>query len=160
MNFHSKLNSVKINDKMFQNSQKTFILGPFLGKYELLSKIHSYQFSQILVKYYFAKFQKKLMDSEILPFQTDLRTDLWMDKQAWIYRTLPACRGNKAAQSCFAMLCNTGWLAKSIFAYNLRFTQPQIKNVSYMQKLTLVHEKIQNSFTNTFKEKWKLADLW
>ena len=53
--------------KFEKNLEKPYfgaILGPFFpfwGKYEFLSKIHSYQFSSILVKYYCAKFQKKLM---------------------------------------------------------------------------------------------------
>ena len=89
-----ELNPAKTNDKIFQKNQKALILAhfgsnlPIFGQKWIFIKNPFHQFSSILVKYYCAKFQIKLMNGFWDTAVTDGWTDGQTDRQDWIYSAL------------------------------------------------------------------------
>ena len=104
MNFHSKLNPAKTNDKFFQNNQKNLFLGHFGPILPIFGQIWIFIKNPFLPVFFISdqvllcKISEKT-NEQILRYsgfrRTDGRTHGHTDGRTWIYRTLPACRGSK-----------------------------------------------------------------
>ena len=89
VNFHSKLNPAKINDKMFQNNQKTLLLGHFGPILPIFGQIWIFIKNPFLPVFFnsdqvlLCKISEKT-NERILRYNRFRRTDLRTDKHEFI----------------------------------------------------------------------------